>query len=132
MAENDNVSREALFAAIVSEAAGFYKIITITGSSFLGGSLLFMEKIAPNPKMWTLWYFLLPSWLFIIASIGIVIYVRRKNIESGRLALEGKYDEATEIDRQTAFWSTTSMIALLVGMLLLLLFGLINIAYAAT
>jgi len=90
MADDDGVSREALFSAIVSEAAGFYKIVTVTASSFLGGSLLLMEKIAEKPKPWTL-IILAGGWLLLIASIGLVAWVRmRLNLDAGQMALEGK------------------------------------------
>ena len=50
MADN-RVSHDAVWQSIAAEAAGFYKIITVTASSFLGGSLLFMDKFAPHPTM---------------------------------------------------------------------------------
>ncbi|MHC4662847.1 MAG: hypothetical protein ACYS8W_14285 [Planctomycetota bacterium] len=128
--DDDNVSREAIFSAIVAEAGGFYKIITTIGGGFLGGSLVFMEKIAPHPAKWTLWHFLLPAWILILASGAIVVFVRRKNLESGRLALEGKFDDAIKIDRQTSRLSTIVTFVLIIGVLLLMLFGFANLVIA--
>ena len=111
----DQVSRKALFTAIVSEATGFYKIVTVIASSFLGGSLLFMEKIAVKPKPWTL-VILAGGWLLLMASIGLIAWIRCLNLDAGQMALEGKYDEASVVDRKKRRLSIAALVALMAGM----------------
>lgn len=126
MTENNKVSKDALFQAIVTEAGGLYKVVAVTASSFLGGSLLFIEKIAPNPVACTLWLLGL-GWVLLIVSISLVAWVRLLNLDSGRLALEEKYKEASRIDKNKEKYTITAIILLAVGMALIMAFGLINI-----
>ena len=129
MSENNepkSVSRELMFSSIVSEAAGYYKIITVTASSFLGGSMIFLEKIARNPICFSVWI-LAFGWIMLIASIGLVGWVRSGNLKSGWQALEGKFSEAKIIDEQTRWGSEAALICLVLGMLALAFFGFVNL-----
>lgn len=45
MNEEKDVSRECIFNIYAAEAQGFYKLVITIASSFLGGSLIFVEKI---------------------------------------------------------------------------------------
>jgi hypothetical protein len=122
--ENVEIRREAVFNSVVSEAAGFYRVIVTVASSFLGGTLLFVERIAPTPRPF--WLVVLGvGWLCLIASItAAVTWVRRLNLESGHLALSGQYDGARRIDHRSRRWSSVAAGCLAVGMLLVSLTGL--------
>lgn len=126
MLDDDRVSRDAVFSSIVTEAAGFYKIVTVTASSFLGGSLLFMEKIAPKPATWTLWV-LGTGWTALVASIALVAWVRWRNLESGRLFLEGQYPKAAQVDAGKRRCSIVSVGLLVAGMVAVMAFGMANV-----
>jgi hypothetical protein len=126
MAEDEHVSKDAVFSSIVSEAACFYKMIVAVASSFLGGSLIFMEKIAPDPSTFSL-VVLGIGWLALMASIALVATVRRLNLESGWRAMGGNYDEARRIDKKTRSRSKWSTRLLILGMSAIMVFGVLNI-----
>ena len=126
MENRDRVSKEAAFAAIVAEAGGFYKSVLTVASSFLGGSLLFMHRIAPDPSRLSL-VFLSIGWGLLIICVALVIRVRRRNLDSGWQALEGKYDRAKEIDESTRRQSDWAMWLLIIGMAAIMSFGMINV-----
>jgi len=125
---NEKVSRDTLFNSIVKEAGEFYSLVISVASAFLGGTLLFLEKIAPHPFKWSL-CILAFGWLSLIMSIGLAVYVRLKNLESGRLALEGKYDEAQKLDRKKECCSVCMMWTLLFGVFCVAVFGMINLIF---
>jgi len=92
---NDDITRrqELVFATIAQEAAGFYGLILTLATSFLGGTLVFIDRIAPSPARWTL-ALLGFGWLSLIASVSLIAWVRWRNIESGRMADAGKWELA--------------------------------------
>jgi len=124
--KNEKVSKDKLFESIVKEAGEFYNLILTVSSAFLGGTLLFLEKIAPSPDRCSLWV-LYSGWACLIASIAISAYVRLKNLESGRLALEQKYEEAKRLDRMKEALTIAMTIFMVIGILLITLFGMINL-----
>lgn len=111
----DCISRTAIFSAIVSEAVGFYRLVTLTSGGFLIGSLIFIGMISTNLKQETM-SLLLISWSMLIASIGSIAFVRMRNLESGRLALEGRNAEAARIDWWKSVFSYVAIILLANGM----------------
>jgi len=123
---NEKVSKDTLFNSIVKEAGEFYNLVLTVASAFLGGTLLFLEKIAPQPVKWSLCILAL-GWLSLIVSIGLAVYVRLKNLESGRLALEGKYDDAAKLDRKKECHCVCMTWTLLLGVLCVAAFGMINL-----
>lgn len=103
----------AILQSITAEAGGFYNLIVTVASTFLGGSLLFMEKIAPIHNGWSL-LGLGVAWASLAASIGCIARLRYYNLKSGRLALNEDYTGASQIDRHTdklSWWSQTLLIA---------------------
>jgi len=60
--------REFLLRGLYEQAKSFDKGILTLASGALALSLVFIQRIAPDPKPWTL-YFLLQSWLCFAASI---------------------------------------------------------------
>ena len=85
--EDQLITRREVFSTIVAESSAVYKLIVTVASSFLGGTLLFLERIAPHPLGWSL-VILGLGWLALIVSIIIVVYVRMYNIRSGQFVLE--------------------------------------------
>jgi hypothetical protein len=127
MPEDPNVvSKAALLQSITTEASGFYGQIVTVASVFLGGSLLFLEKIAPVRTGLSL-LFLAPGWLALVASIGCVVSLRHMNLMAGRLAMDGKYHEAGQFNRCTDRLSVWSLGLLILGMVLLMVAGILNV-----
>jgi hypothetical protein len=111
---------------ISNEAAGFYKLVITIAGGFLGGSLIFMEKIVSSPTVCSL-IFLGLGWLLLIGSISVVGYVRRLNLKSGKLTLDGKSKEAQKIDDNSDKYTSVSIFLLGGGLFFIMVFGFINI-----
>lgn len=124
---SDNVSREALFQAQVAEASGFYKLIVSISSAFLGGSLVFLDKISMHPSSGSM-YLLLIGWILLIITIAFICIVRARNLESAHQVLENNIPKAREIDSQKRVFTTISIITFILGILLIMLFGYVNIS----
>jgi len=125
--ENDPISRSTIFKAIVTNALAFDRIRLTVASSFLGGSLLFMEKIAPRPSALSL-CLLGIGWFLLVVCIGCVAWTQRTELKSGRESLEGRFDEARQIDITASAFSTVGTWTLTIGMLLIMVFGLMNVS----
>jgi hypothetical protein len=121
----DRVSKDCVFSAIVKEAGEFYRQMIAVASAFLGGSLLFVEKIASSPRWWSI-PLLAVSWLFLIASIVLILLVRRGNLESGGLAINDEHDEAKRVEKRVRFLGDAAILALAAGIVALVAFGLVN------
>jgi hypothetical protein len=124
--DHEVIPRKDIFTAIVAEAGGYYKLVITVASSFLGGSLLFLEKNSPKPSALAL-VVLLVGWVFLLGSIVSIAHVRRLNLESGWHTLEKRFRESGKIDRETRAWSQFAVWLLGLGLLLVLLFGFINL-----
>lgn len=123
--DEDYVSKNVLFQSIATEAGGFYGLVITVASSFFGGTLLFMDKLATDPVRCPV--LLLLGWIALVASIALIGWVRLANLISGRLALEDEHDDARRLDRRkerAAFWGLGMLTA---GMILILLFGFVNL-----
>jgi hypothetical protein len=116
----------AIFQSVTTEAGGYYGQIVTVASSFLGGSLLFMEKIAPIHSVWS-FLGLGIAWMSLVASIGCVARLRHHNLKSGLLALNQDFTGASQIDRHTLVLSWWSQFLLIVGMSALVFMGLLNV-----
>jgi hypothetical protein len=126
MGDTEQIPREVVFSTAATEAAGFYKFIITVASSFLGGTLLFLERVVPHPT--SLGVALLGlGWLFLIASIAAVAWIRRLNLESAQRALAGKYNDARKFDRQGRRFSVAATLCLAGGMLLVAACGLVSL-----
>jgi hypothetical protein len=124
----ETVSLDVIWQSMASEAAGFYKTIIVTASSFLGGSLLFMKDIAPNPLPITLGFLSL-GWMALILSIILVAKIRWHNVESGRLVLEDQVAEAQKMDQKNRGRTNFSIYCLAFGMFFVMLFGIVNVSW---
>ena len=114
MAEDkDVVSHETILKVLAADADGYYRLVLTLASAFLGGSLLFLEKIVPKPTCLSL-VFMSLGWVALVASVAVVTNIREKNLRSGYIALEGKRDQARVLDaakdRQIT-WASTLLIA---------------------
>lgn len=127
MSENDELSRDVLFEATVTAAGGFYRSVLTVASAFLGGTLVFMEKIAPTPSCPSLIALAL-GWSALIASIACVVRVQRLNVDSGWRALDGKREDARAIDERTRRLSSAATWLLVAGIFLVAASGIVSMA----
>ena len=114
------------FSSLTQAALGYYKTIFTVASAFLGGSMLFLERIAPNPSGLSL-VFLAAGWFVLIIAVISIALVQRDNLRSGRQFLEGKIPESVRTDNRSSFFSTLSIVCLAIGLLAITTFGFINL-----
>ncbi len=132
--DNQLYLRIEIYKAMVSEASGYYKSVITISSSFLGGSLLFFDKIAAPPIGYSL-LFLSLGWMFLIAAIISIIYVRRQNLEEGRIELKilsktaTKKEENDVKNKHKHNLKLTDCTAkfMAIGLTFIVIFGMINI-----
>jgi len=122
----DNQNKSKILEIMAHEAAGFYKLVTTMAGGFLGASLIFMEKIVPNPTVFSI-IFLGIGWLLLIVSIVAVGWVRRLNLRSAYLTLGGESPDAKKIEKRAEKYSTISIVLLGLGIFFIMFFGFINI-----
>jgi amino acid transporter len=119
------VPKSAVLQSITAEANGFYGVVVTVASTFLGGSLLFLEKFAPARNSWSIVVMAL-GWFSLVASIGCIARIRFMNLRSGKLALLDRYDAAMKIDQHTDMLSNWSQWLLIGGMLALVIMGVLS------
>lgn len=124
------VSKECIFETIASEAAGLYNLLITVSTGVFGATLLFLDRIAPSPTKESLW-FLGIGWLMLILCSCACVWIRWKNLESGRLALEDKFDEASKIDKPNRILTKLAILFLFFGVTFVAIFGFINITHKA-
>lgn len=122
----DRVRREALLASVTTEAQGFYNLVMTAATSFLGGTLLFMEKVAA-PSNWSV-FAIGAGWLSLVGAIACVAIVRRINLLSGGHALASQHDESKKLDKKGNFLTTSGTVLLIVGMLFITLGAIVNLS----
>ncbi|MEE8577682.1 MAG: hypothetical protein V3T31_10540 [candidate division Zixibacteria bacterium] len=122
----DRVTKVDILKIMAIEADGFYRLITTISSAFLGGSLLFLDKISSSPAPWSL-YILAVGWLSLVGAILTTVKVRQKNLESGKLALRGNYGEAQQIDRRNVRWANLATTSFILGITAITVFGAVNL-----
>lgn len=121
------VSSDKKYEVLAGEAEGFYRMVVTVSTAFLGGSMLFMEKLAPHPVPYSV-LVLAAGWAAFLVAIFFIVDVRRKNLESLRLAMRCEYDKADIIDKGTRRGSQVAQNAMLAGMCLVAVYGLLNLA----
>jgi hypothetical protein len=111
----DDDTRKLLSESVIAEARGYYKLVVATATLFLGGTLVFWEKVTPTLSELSLWL-LGAGWLCLVTSVMLVVFVRRDNIEMGRLALAEKDDKDDRIAKRSRRLTTASGVCLALGM----------------
>lgn len=111
----DSDTRKLICETVIAEASGYYKLIVATATLFLGGTLVFWEKVAPLPSKVSL-ILLGLGWLFLIISVMLIAFVRRDNVEAGRLCLSDKFDKYERVAKRSRNLTTWSGMSLALGM----------------
>ncbi len=118
--------KRLIYATVASGASDLYKMTLTVASSFLGGSLLFLERFAPHPSVFSKLILGL-GWLSLVLAVGSTVYVQLLNNRSGCLAVDEKWDQALVIQRKAEKWTTGANWFLIVGMGLIMFFGFVNL-----
>jgi hypothetical protein len=125
--EDESVSKKDVFAAVVASATEFYKTVLSVATLFLGGTLVFIEKLTPGGASTNGKYLLGIGWVLLICSICCVALVQRWNLESGKQIMEGQINKAQRIDKRTSVFSSLAIAALILGISFLMSFGYMNL-----
>ena len=124
--EQSDITRGTIFGILATDADGYYRLVLTVASSFLGGSLFFLEKFLPHPTLLTL-SLLSVGWGSLVTSIALVTRVRLKNLQSGAFALEGKEAEARVLDAVKARETTGAARFLIWGMVFVVAAGVVSL-----
>lgn len=118
LAAVDNEPNKQITESVINEATSFYKLVVTTATVFLGGTLIFWEKIAPAISQASV-IALGCGWLCLIVSIALIVFARRDNIELGRLVLKGRPESNRQdkIAKRCRCFTTASGVFLSLGML---------------
>ena len=136
MADNDDSAlRDRLYTTMSQEADGLYKLLITICTTFLGGTLVFFEKLFVSDARWSIWLLFL-AWLALTYSIAVLVWIRWQNVEAHRHALEytktgdeNEYKKAEGIPEAGRRWTLSAIIIMIAGLLLLALFTAINVFY---
>lgn len=124
--EKDSVSKECIFKIIATEASGLYNLLITVSTGMFAGTLLFLEKIAPSPTALSL-LFLGLGWIMLLVCTLTCAWVRWQNLESGRLAIEGKFEDARKVDKPNRMLTKFAIVSLGLGIAFIGIFGFVNI-----
>jgi len=124
--ESTREDKRLIYQTVASGASGLYKTTLTIASTFLGGSLLFLEKFAPHPSTWSK-LILAFGWLLLVAAIGLTMRVQRLNNRCGYYALEEKRDRSDAIYKQADRWTEGGNWCLILGIGVIMLFGFLNL-----
>ena len=84
-ADRHAAARERLSNELVAEARGFYSQIATVASAFLGGSVLFRDKLPDVPACnWLLGV----AWTCFALTLTLIVCVRLNNISGAERALD--------------------------------------------
>lgn len=127
------VPLERLYATMSEEAAGLYNQLITICTAFLGGTLVFFNKMFVGNVGWSLWL-LFTGWAALTYPLAVLVLVRWQNVEAHRHALEyfknhveKEYDKAVSIPRKARIWTKSAIILMVVGLILIAVFTAINI-----
>ncbi len=131
------VSPETLYDAMAREADGFYRQITTICTAFLGGILVFLEKLFTISPKSIIYLIVLGSGVIcLILSLAAISYVRWQNVEAHRHALKyfktedkSEYNKAMEIPERSRIWTKIAIFSMILGIFLITIFVGASIIY---
>lgn len=122
----NSIPRDTVFSVLATEAAGFYKLIVTVVSSFLGGTILFLDKLAPRPTAFAV-VLLGVGWVCLIASVVTVAWIRQNNLSSGYLALARKKEHSQTTDQRGRCLDKFAVCLLAAGMFFVAACGAVQV-----
>jgi len=125
---------ERLYATMSEEAAGVYKLVITICTAFLGGTLVYFDKLFISKATWSI-YILFLGWAALTYPLAVLVFVRWQNVEAHRHVLEyvktgddKEFEKAASIPRKSRKWTTSALISMVAGLVLIAVFTAINIA----
>jgi hypothetical protein len=125
-AKKKGVDNGIIFTAMAQEASGLYDIVIKVASAFLGGTLVFLEKIVPSPSEWCIAVLGIGCGLLILTIVFVVI-VRLVNIQAGHHALGDEMEIARSYDRFGQPLTVAALISFALGLGLIAYAGISNV-----
>ena len=127
--KNNMIALDSFFKAQLKEAGELYQQLLTIATLFLGGSIVFMEKIAPNPKPPTL-ILIYIGWLALLISIVLLIVIRLNNIDTISLSVskdENEKNKGKNLEKINHIITRIMVIFLTIGLIFITIFGAINL-----
>jgi hypothetical protein len=131
--DDQMISLERLYDTMSKEVDGLYRQMITICTAFLGGTLVFFEKLFVSNAEWSI-YVLFGGWAALTYPLAVLIFIRWQNVEAHRHVLEylktGKekeYNEAVLMSRRGRKWTTSAIISMVAGLVLVAAFTAINI-----
>jgi hypothetical protein len=126
-ADRHAAARERLFNELVAETRGFYSQLATVASAFLGGSVLFRDKLPDVPACnWLLGV----AWTSFALSLVLIVLVRLNNIAGAEQLIDmidGKRPVTTPSDGGLSAFgrgcTIGAVVLLVVGVIALVAFG---------
>lgn len=129
------ISLEVLYDTMSKEADGLYKQMITICTAFLGGTLVFFEKLFVGNAEWSI-YILFVGWAALTYPLAVLMIVRWQNVEAHRYILEyfktneeAEYNKAVEIPKRGRKWTKSAIFSMVAGLILISIFTAINIIY---
>jgi hypothetical protein len=129
-----NVSLDELYKTMATEAAGLYNQMITICTTFLGGTLVFYDKLFVSGNSYTL-ILLFLGWLCLVIPLPMLIWIRWQNVEAHRYILKyikfqkaDDYTKGVEIPKKSRCLTQWAIWLIAVGLFLISLFTAINIS----
>ncbi len=128
-----NISLEALYNTMSVEAGGLYNQAITICTAFLGGTLIFYERLFVSDITWTL-IILVLGWITLVYPLAAFTYVRWQNVEAHRHVLEyfntgekEDYDKALAIPKKSRCLTKSAITSMVIGLCLVGIFTTLNL-----
>lgn len=112
----DPEHRKQVVDALVSQADGYYTVLISTATLFLSGTVVFADRISPDPTRTSV-ILLSGGWFSLILCICVVVYVRYSNVQAGTLVLMEQHERAKPVESRSRTCTALSGLLLALGML---------------
>jgi hypothetical protein len=127
-------NKRAVYSACVTESAELYKVIVAVATTFLGGGLYYVEKFV-DPKSLTIAPYCYPAIIlsvgfsFLISCVAASIRSQRLDLSAANETIDPKSDDMkiARLYKSSTRWLNISNVCLVVGMVLVMLLGLLNL-----
>ena len=126
MSDSTEQHIDQLYKGYTYSSAQFDKAILFVSSGILGISITFIEKIALLSTSQHNWLLLL-SWLLEATTIALFTINHYVSVQSFNKAIKNAYNETGFESKSIKYLNLASIITLILGLILLIIFIFINI-----
>ena len=121
------ISEDTVFQMHISETQGFYGLMLALASTFLGGTLVFVEWLLPEPTTLT-FVLLVLGWVFLVVSLIFLGIVRLLNVRASHFVLMKEHERVKKICRRNRKIGNISCLLLAIGIVLISVCGIVALA----